>query len=130
MIVLALRTDGPQSYIALFENQVLIGDIHWESGKELARDLLTQISIFLHNNHKTIDEIEGIACFAGPGSFTSLRIGITALNTLAYAKEIPIVSSRGEEWVRDCLRRLSEGENDKVIVPEYGSEPHITLPKK
>lgn len=130
MKVLVLKTDGPKAYIALYENRSVIGDLHWESGKELARDLLAQISLLLRAHGCSLNDIEGLACFAGPGSFTSLRIGIATMNALAYAKELPIVSGRGEEWLEESLSKLHEGANDRIVTPEYGSEPHITVQKK
>jgi tRNA threonylcarbamoyladenosine biosynthesis protein TsaB len=128
--VLVLKTDGPKAYIALYENRSVIGDLHWESGKELARDLLAQISLLLRTHGCSLNDIEGLACFAGPGSFTSLRIGIATMNALAYAKELPIVSGRGEEWLEESLSKLHEGASDRIVTPEYGSEPHITVQKK
>jgi tRNA A37 threonylcarbamoyladenosine modification protein TsaB len=35
------------------------------------------------------EDLTNLACTVGPGGFTSLRIGITAVNTLAYALGIP-----------------------------------------
>jgi tRNA threonylcarbamoyladenosine biosynthesis protein TsaB len=85
--------------------------------------MLTTVGSSLH-------ELEGIVCFAGPGSFTSLRIGITTANTLAYASGAPIIAETGEKWLENALERLKNGENEKIAKPLYGSEPHITPPKK
>jgi hypothetical protein len=51
-------------------------------------------------------------------------------NTLAEGLGIPIVGSSGDHWRGDCLERLKRGENDTIILPEYGGEAHITAPRK
>ncbi len=101
-------------------------DVIWEAGRGLARGLLR----FLDEQTGGIHHISGIGIMRGLGSFTGLRIGCAVANTLAGELGIPIVGSSGDHWRDDCLERLKRGENDVVILPEYGSEAHITTPRK
>jgi tRNA threonylcarbamoyladenosine biosynthesis protein TsaB len=128
--ILALKTDGSSTYIAVFDDKTLLSELHWESNRELARDLLGKITEVCSEANLEINSLDGIICFSGPGSFTSLRIGITVANTLAYAQSIPIVSSSGEHWAQDGIKDLHDGKNGGVVIPQYGSEPHITVQKK
>ena len=96
----------------------------WEAHRELAKGLLAYIQ------GKTFKDITGIVAYRGPGSFTGLRIGITVLNSLAYANSVPIVGTLGENWQEEGLRRLSAGETDGIVLPEYGGEANITTPRK
>ncbi len=70
--------------------------------------------------------LKGIAVVKGPGSFTSLRVGISTANALAFGLGIPAV---GVEPGCD-LQKLDFLFNKKrkfsIVLPEYGSEPHIT----
>jgi hypothetical protein len=50
-------------------------------------------------------------------------------NTIAYAESIPIVGESGNEWVAAGLARLAKKQNDRQVIPEYGSAPNITKPK-
>jgi hypothetical protein len=52
------------------------------------------------------------------------------MNTFADSLEIPIVGSEGENWQQDALKRLNNGANDRVVIPEYGGSPNITKPHK
>ena len=130
MNILALRTDGPSTHIAIFNDKSLLHELHWESGRELARDVLGKIIDVCRSASLDIGGLDGVVCFSGPGSFTSLRIGITVANTLAYSQDIPIVASVGELWAQDGIENLLAGKNSKIVIPEYGSEPHITIQKK
>jgi tRNA threonylcarbamoyladenosine biosynthesis protein TsaB len=102
----------------------------WQADRTLAKGLLAYLQTNLSRHGKGFSDISGIAVFEGPGSFTGLRIGITVLNTLADAERIPIVGVRGDDWQAVALSRLQAGENDRIVLPFYGSEAHITTPRK
>jgi tRNA threonylcarbamoyladenosine biosynthesis protein TsaB len=103
---------------------------NWEAGRTLARDMLLYLRDRLAEHESTFADIDGIGAFRGPGSFTGLRIGLTVLNTLADANGIQIVGETGADWEQRALDRLQRGENDQLVMPEYGGEAHITKPRK
>ena len=105
-------------------------DDEWDAGRTLAKGLLEYIRENLEKNEKTWSDISGIVAYEGPGSFTGLRIGLTVLNTMADSEKIPIVGSTGDHWQHEGVIRLSAGENDELVMPEYGAEAHITTPRK
>ena len=102
----------------------------WEAGRTLARDMLAYLKQKLEENGGGFDSLTGIGVRRGPGSYTGLRIGLTVLNTLAESKKVPIVGVSGDDWADACLKRLENGENDGLVMPEYGGEAHVTLPRK
>lgn len=128
MKILALKTSSNETEIFLLEDTKVISKKSWESGRELAKDLPRFIDIFLSENNTNI--VDGYIGFLGPGSFTSLRIGISALNALAFVKNIPIVGEEGNDWVINGVKRILGNEDDKILSPNYGAEANITLPKK
>lgn len=105
-------------------------DYEWQADRELAKKLLGWLDEKLRLNNKTWADISALGVFEGPGSFTGLRIGITVMNTIADGQNIPIVGSRGDNWQDDILAKLNSGKNEKIVLPFYGSEAHITAPKK
>jgi tRNA threonylcarbamoyladenosine biosynthesis protein TsaB len=105
-------------------------DDEWEANRELAKGLLGYLRDQLEKNGKDWQDISGIVAYQGPGSFTGLRIGLTVLNTFAEAQGVPIIGTTGENWQTIGRERLEKGENDKIVLPEYGSEAHITQPRK
>ncbi len=51
----------------------------------------------------TTKDIDILACTRGPGSFTGLRIGMSALKGMAYALDKPLVSVSTMEVLANCV---------------------------
>lgn len=130
MIVLTIRTDKPESEIGLYEDGKKLGYKAWQAHHRLAETLHSRIEALLSASKKSWQDIGGIVTYKGPGSFTGLRIGISTANTLAYSRGVPITGTTGENWLDDGLASLRAGKNELPVVPSYGSEAHITQPKK
>ena len=130
MLILTIRTDKPEAEIGLFSGQEQLAYETWYAHRELSVTLHQKILSLLEAQDKTLQDIGGIVGFAGPGSFTGLRIGLTVANTLAYAFGRPIVAAKGEDWAAAGITRLQAGEQDTAAMPEYGAPVHITVQKK
>lgn len=130
-MILALRTDAPEVEYALLDKdgREIVRE-KWLAERRLAQELLGRLQALLADQQHTFSDLEGLIGFRGPGSFTGLRIGLTVLNTVAYAESVPVVGTMGEDWVRQGIERLVRGEDDRVVLPEYGAEARITKPKK
>ena len=96
----------------------------------LARDLLSKIRDSLQDSSSDFEHITGIGVMKGPGSFTGLRIGLTVANTLAESLEVPIIGESGEDWQAKVRSRLDDGQNDRIVMPNYGMEPNISKQRK
>lgn len=128
MIVL-LDTSTPECRLTLMEN----GETHiytWLAERGLAKGLLEFLLDKLALHDARFQQVEGFGVLRGPGSFTGLRIGITMLNTIADSEGIPIVGTKGDSWQSEAIARLKAGENDQIVLPEYGRDARITKPRK
>jgi len=130
MTILCIRTDSDQAEVSVFYNKQEVASISWEAGRALSDTIHQKIEEILEIQAKTWDDIEGVVCYAGPGSFTGLRIGAAVANTLASSLDIPIVSYSGADWKLTGIAALLAGDDKKIIVPVYGSEPKTTKPRK
>lgn len=128
-MILLLDTSTPTCKLTLIEGDWRFRE-EWEAGRSLAMELLGYLQTTMASQGKSWQDISAIVAFKGPGSFTGLRIGLTVLNTLADAEHIPIVGSTGDGWQEEGLTRLQNGENDKIVLPEYGGDANITTPRK
>lgn len=128
-MILLLDTSTPMCR-ALFVNGEKRIKSEWLAERRLAKALLGWLIEQLTQQGKVPGDLTGIGVFAGPGSFTGLRIGLTVMNTFADGLGIPIVSVRGDDWQDIAIDRLKRGEDDRIALPYYGSEAHITMPRK
>lgn len=129
-MILTLRTDNPDAEIGLYEADKQLSYHKWHADRSLARDILKVIHQQLTAQKTDWPDITGLVVYQGPGSFTGLRIGLTVANTLAYGLNIPIVAAEGEDWLNQGVDLLKKGQDHKIALPHYGSDAHITLPKK
>ncbi len=113
-----------------------------------SEELLPEIDKLLAKNKVKLKDLKGIIVVCGPGSYTGLRVGISAANALAYGLGIPIVGIRKkgmgdrELGIRNKIDKRIKGiiqESEKLlkrakpgefVVPIYPAPPKITLPKK
>ncbi len=130
MIILTIRTDKPEAEIGLFDGQKELVYEKWQAHRQLAETIHTKLKELLESTAKNWSDVRGIVVFEGPGSFTGLRIGITVGNALAYGLGVPIVGQSGKNWIAGGIKTLEQGKNDKIALPKYGAEVHITQPKK
>lgn len=130
MKILVLRTDRPKAEVGIYDNETNLVYQKWEAHLRLAETIHLKLKDILDLLSISLDELEGIVVFKGPGSFTGLRIGISVANALASANSIPIIGSTTEDWISAGLKRLLEGKNDLVVVPEYGAAVRTTTQKK
>ncbi len=129
--VLLINTASDPAFIGFAGKYRQIGSRHTISAR-----LLREIEELLQRSKTQLDDVEAIAVAVGPGSFTSLRIGIAAANALAWTHSIPVVevdesSARRPETFEAFVKEACLKEQfSKSATPIYGTPPSITpLPK-
>lgn len=128
-MILSIRTDQPEAEIGLFEDGQPMSVVRWQAHKALSKTIHGQIENLLKKTGLGWPDLTGIIGFAGPGSFTGLRIGLSVANTLASTLDIPIVSASGEQWIKDGQALLQKNRGQKMVLPNYGQPPKTTTPK-
>ena len=130
MIILVLRTDKPEAEIGIYDDQVKKGYETWVAHRQLAETLHIKAKALIDLAHVGWKDIGGVVIFAGPGSFTGLRLGFSFVNALAYSNGATIFASHGDNWVVDGIVQLQKGNGVKSAIPNYGMPAHITQQKK
>lgn len=130
MLILTLRTDKPESEIGMYRDGDELVYEQWQAHRQLAETIHEKIREVLTSQNTSLDDINAIAVYKGPGSFTGLRIGLSVANALAMSYQLPIVGTTGDNWRTDAVARLEAGNSEGYAVPEYGADVHITAQKK
>ncbi len=128
-MIALLDTSTPTCYLTLVDGRES-KHYSWQADRDLAKGLLAYLRDRLAENGSDLGSLSGLGVMSGPGSFTGLRIGITVLNTIASGLGIPIVGEQGDDWQSRALERILNGENDRIVMPHYGSPANITKPRK
>lgn len=89
MRILALETSAKSVSVAVTENGVLLAQAYQNQGLTHSVTLMPLLDGMLGAAGLTLDDMELIAVTHGPGSFTGLRIGVSAAKGLAWAKDLP-----------------------------------------
>ena len=130
MYILTLRTDRPDAEIGLYDDNRQFSYETWAAHRQLAETIHLKIKTVLAAQQLELHQLGGIIIYKGPGSFTGLRIGISVANALADSLPAKIVGTTEDDWIDRGLTQLSNGQSDKLVLPEYGALPNITSPRK
>ena len=89
MKILAVDTSAVCASAAITEDDKIISLCQTNAGLTHSRTLLPMIDAALKNSETDLDSIDFFSVSVGPGSFTGIRIGISAVKGLCDAKGKP-----------------------------------------
>lgn len=101
MLILAVDTSGNTASCALAEDDLLLASRTVHTERAHSQILLPMVKSMLADTGHTVQEVDVFAAANGPGSYTGLRIGIAAMQSLAYAggkKNAGISTLEGLAW--------------------------------
>ncbi len=90
-ITLAIDTAAPRLQLALALGDGRVDELVEDIAKGHAEILFDRIATLLARNDVTYENLDRIAVTTGPGSFTGLRIGLSAARGLGLARKIPVL---------------------------------------
>lgn len=90
MRILAFETSARAASVALLEDGTLLGEYFQNSGQTHSRTAMEMARDLLKNCDLTAVELDAVACAAGPGSFTGVRIGVSAAKGFAWGAQLPL----------------------------------------
>ena len=108
MKILALETSAKAVSCALYDNGKRLAFSFQNSGLTHSCTLMPMVDDMLRNCGCDKKSLDVIACAAGPGSFTGLRIGIAAAKGLAWGLEKPCAGVSTLEAMAAQLSRTDE----------------------
>ena len=119
MLLLAVDTSGRQGGITLARggsDRFQVIESASIEGGTFSAELIPQIAQVLTNHSLTPQQLQGLVAVTGPGSFTGLRVGLTAVKGLAEVLSVPIATVTALE----VLLAASNQQNETMAVIDAG----------
>ena len=110
-LILAVDTSAKPVSCALVRNGQVISSFYSNTGLTHSQTLMPMIENVLRIADVTVNQLDAIAVNAGPGSFTGVRIGVSAVNGLAFTSDIPCISISTLE----CMAENTTATADSVV---------------
>ena len=106
MKILAIETSAKSVSAAVVENGVPLASAYQNMGLTHSRTLMPIVEAMLKNTGLTVQDCDAVAVAAGPGSFTGIRIGVSAAKGLAFAADKPCAAVSTLEAMAQNLRHI------------------------
>ena len=90
-MLLALDTSTAQIGLALYDGSQVIGELFWYSHAHHTVELAPALVGLLARTDVKMNEIKALGVALGPGSFTSLRVGLALAKGLALARHLAMI---------------------------------------
>ncbi len=91
MNILAVDTSALTATVAIFKNGVSVFENNITNALTHSETLMPMIDYALKSVSLSPSDIDLFAVSNGPGSFTGIRIGVSAIKALAYAVDKPVI---------------------------------------
>lgn len=90
-MLLALDTSTQTMGIAIYDEPVIVGEMIWRSASHHTVELAPAVDQLMKRSWVSPTDLKVVAVALGPGSFTSLRIGLALAKGLALSLHIPVI---------------------------------------
>ncbi|MCV9388855.1 tRNA (adenosine(37)-N6)-threonylcarbamoyltransferase complex dimerization subunit type 1 TsaB [Reichenbachiella ulvae] len=90
--ILSLDTSTKSGSVALVQEGQLVGAQHYNIDKSHSSLLHVMIDQLMSNAGVELSALDAIAISEGPGSYTGLRIGVSAAKGLCYSLDKPLIA--------------------------------------
>jgi tRNA threonylcarbamoyladenosine biosynthesis protein TsaB len=90
-VLLAVDTSSQWVGLALYDGDKVISEEVWQSQNHHTVELTPALAVLFRRTGISTNQLRVLAVALGPGSFTSLRIGLGVVKGLALALHLPVV---------------------------------------
>jgi tRNA threonylcarbamoyladenosine biosynthesis protein TsaB len=123
MLILAIDTSTRTGSVAFLRDNEVLDQVSGHEETAYSTRLFRDLELLQSRAQFRTDQIDVFAVAAGPGSFTGLRVGLTAVKALAEVHGKPIAAISGLEAIAAQSRHLEGGlegnssRNGTIISP-------------
>lgn len=107
-MIIAIETSGRLGSAAIGKRNEILSEMSFSGKMRHGAELFSTIKVLLDQSGTLPNEIQQVYITAGPGSFTGLRIAVTAAKMLALAQRVKIVAVDTMDVIAENLSKKSE----------------------
>lgn len=115
-MILSIETATPVCSVALFDGSNVVGLLESVEVNAHSRILHVLIDKLLKESGTDVNSLDAVAVSKGPGSYTGLRIGVSAAKGICYAKDIPLISVNTLKGMAFGMRSLLDSYDQKTLL--------------
>lgn len=90
-MLLAIDTSTAQVGLALYDGVQVLGEMTWTTRQHHTTELAPAVAGLLSRSGASMDAVGALGVAIGPGSFTSLRVGLALAKGIALARHLPLI---------------------------------------
>lgn len=90
-MLLAVDTSTAQVGLAVYDGTRVLAEMTWTSDQHHTAQVAPALAGLLSRCAVTMDMVSALGAAIGPGSFTSLRVGLALTKGLALARRVPLI---------------------------------------
>ena len=90
-MLLAVDTSTAQVGLAIYDGSQVIGEYAWRTSQRHTVELAPAVVELLARCGISVDTVQALGVALGPGSFTSLRVGLSLVKGLAISRQLPVI---------------------------------------
>ena len=134
-ILLHINTAMPHAYVALSEDRSILGVKECLEQKEHSSFIHPAIRSLMEEASMTAERLSAVSVMNGPGSYTGLRVGLSAAKGLCYALQIPLICLSTLEWLAwpyrseyaGCIVPMMDARRMEVFTAAYDTGMRIIM---
>ena len=133
-MILSLDTTAESGSIALSEQDRLVEEVALHSPDGYGHVLYGEIERLLKRHAVRVQDVDCFAAASGPGSFTGVRVGLTAVKGLAYAtgkRVVPVSNLQALAWFGSAPLRATviDARRGEIYGAVYDDRLQIAVPE-
>ena len=123
-IVLGIDTSGKIASLAIADKEKILANTTIVTELTHSQVLLPLLKKLLQDSSLTLDDIDAVAVSNGPGSYTGLRIGISAVKGLCFKNN---KKCAGISTLKSLAMNLSDSsDEEKIVFSAMKARPDIS----
>lgn len=115
MLILSIDTSCATAGVSLTQDGIVISEITINDKNTHSVKLMPAIDLLFKNAGKSVSDIDAVAVVNGPGSYTGLRIGVSAAKAISYSAEVPVVGINTLDYLAKSVMLMGDGYICSVI---------------